>query len=158
MNVYDWNETAKGLARQMRQCRITVERGAVPLRLVDETTRPPRFVEDGPIVLGVFGNDNYRTDATARRAVELLRQRLRETDARELGFGVSEDGLTWALLVGAERTRYQTAPGRALQRELLKCFLEEAVWNAWQHAAAITAAARAASANPALPQGSALPG
>jgi len=135
MNWYDWNETARGLARQVRQCRITVERGAVPLRLVDETTKPPRFIDDGPLVLGVFGNDNYFTDAKARRTVELLRQRLKEGEGRELGFGVSEDGLTWALLVGADRNRYQTAMGRALQRELLKVFLEDALWNAWQRAA-----------------------
>ncbi len=134
MNWYDWNETAKGLAIQVRKSQITVERGAVPLRLVDESARPPRFVEDGPLVLGVFGNDNYLADRKARQEVELLRQRLKETEARELGFGMSEDGLTWALLVGADRNRYKTAPGRALQRELLKVFLEDAVWHAWSSA------------------------
>jgi hypothetical protein len=134
MNWYDWNETAKGLATQVRKSQITVERGAVPLRLVDESARPPRFIEDGPLVLGVFGNDNYLADRKARREVELLRQRLKETEARELGFGMSEDGLTWALLVGADRNRYKTGPGRALQRELLKVFLEDAVWHAWTSA------------------------
>ena len=134
MNWYDWNETAKGLATQVRKSQITVERGAVPLRLVDESARPPRFIDDGPLVLGVFGNDNYLADRKARLEVELLRQRLKETEARELGFGMSEDGLTWALLVGADRNRYKTTPGRALQRELLKVFLEDAVWHAWSSA------------------------
>jgi hypothetical protein len=134
MNWYDWNETAKGLAHQMRQRPITVERGAVPLRLVDETLKPPRPVEDGPLVLGVFGNDNYVADLKARRAVELVRQRLKDGEARELGFGISEDGQTWALLVGADKNRYQTATGRLLQRELLKVFLEDALANAWQRA------------------------
>jgi hypothetical protein len=118
-----------------------VERGALPLRLVDETTKPPRTVEDGPLVLGVFGNDCYLTDAKARREVELLRQRLKDAEARELGFGVSEDGRTWALLVGVDRNRYQTEAGRGLQRELLKVFLEEAVWHAWQGAATAAQAA-----------------
>jgi hypothetical protein len=118
----------------MRHQAITVERGAVPLRLVDESLQPPRPVEDGPLVLGVFGNDNYDADVKARRAVELVRKRLRDSDARELGFGVSEDGQTWALLVGADKSRYQTVTGRLLQRELLKAFLEDAVWNAWQSA------------------------
>jgi hypothetical protein len=134
MNWYDWNETAKGLAKQVRHSQIAVERGAVPLRLVDETSKPPRFVDDGPLVLGVFGNDNYLADYKARRAVELLRQQLKHSEGRELGFGISEDGLTWALLVGADRNRYKTAPGRALQRELLKAFLEDAVWLAWKRA------------------------
>src|SRR5438445_329946 len=134
MNWYDWNETAKGLARQVRQSRTAVERGAVPLRLVDESTRPPRFIEDGPLVLGVFGNDGYVTDTKSRRQVEYLRQRLADVEAHELGFGISEDGRTWALLVGAERDRYHTVVGKALQRELLRGFLEDAVWSAWHQA------------------------
>jgi hypothetical protein len=158
MNWYDWNETARGLARQVRQCAITVERGAVPLRLVDETARPPRFIDDGPLVLGVFGKDNYLTDARTRRAVELLRQRIKMGEGRELGFGVSEDGLTWALLVGADRNRYKTAPGRALQRELLKIFLEEALTCAWQNAAEEPSAAAPSTSDSGQHQGLALRG
>jgi hypothetical protein len=155
MTWYDWNETARGLARQVRQFPTTVERGAVPLRLLDESTRPPRFVDDGPLVLGVFGNDAYLADERARHAVAWLRQRLKDTEARELGFGVSDDGQTWALLVGTDKSRYKTAAGQRLQRELLKVFLDEAVWQAWQHAG--TTGARAPGRD-SLAQGLALLG
>jgi hypothetical protein len=126
------NEVASGLAAHVRKNLAFVERGAVPVRLVDETSGPMRFVEQGGAVVGVFGNDNYVAESRARQEVQLIRQRIREIAAEEIGFGLSQDGYTWALLVHCDDNRYQTATGKALQRELLKVALEDAVCQAWQ--------------------------
>jgi hypothetical protein len=125
---------ATDLATHVRQNWCFIPRGAVPVRLVEETAGRLQFVDDGGAVVGVFGNDNYLADAKARREVQLIRQQLRETDAQEVGFGLSKDGFSWALLVRVNDTRYQTVPGKAMQKELLKIFLEDAVSLAWKHA------------------------
>jgi hypothetical protein len=127
------NEIACGLAAHVRKNLACVERGAVPVRLVEETVGPFHVIEDGAVI-GVFGNDNYVAEAKARREVELTRQRLREIGAEEAGFGLSQDGYTWALLVRCDTRRYRTETGKALQRELLKIALEEAVGRAWRDA------------------------
>jgi hypothetical protein len=129
---------ATDLATHVRQNWCFVPRGAVPVRLIEETDGRLRFVEDGTAVVGVFGNDNYRADVKARREVELIRDQLKLSDAREVGFGLSQDGFSWALLVRVNDTRYQTASGKTLQKELLKVFLEEAVARAWRDACADT--------------------
>jgi hypothetical protein len=53
--------------------------------------------------------------------------------------GVSDNGQTWALLVGTDKDRYQTRAGRALQKELLKASLEQIVWNAWRQVSGMPA-------------------
>jgi hypothetical protein len=128
------NEVASGLAAHVRKNLSFIERGAVPVRLVDETSGPMRFVDEGGPVVGVFGNDNYIAEARARREVELMRVRLREIGAEEVGFGLSQDGYTWALLARCDDRRYRTPAGKGLQRELLKISLEDAVCRAWQTA------------------------
>jgi hypothetical protein len=125
---------ATDLATHVRQNWCFVPRGAVPVRLIEESEGRIHFVEDGTAVVGVFGNDNYQADAKARREVELIRVQLRDTDAEEVGFGLSRDGFSWALLVRVNDSRYQTAVGKTLQKELLKIYLEDAVSRAWQHA------------------------
>jgi len=127
------NDVACGLAAHVRKNLTCIERGAVPVRLVEDTPGPVRVVVEGT-VLGIFGNDNYVAEVKARREVELTRQRLRDLGAREVGFGLSQDGFTWALLVHCDEGRYQTGTGRALQRELLKITLEETVGRAWREA------------------------
>jgi hypothetical protein len=127
------NDIACGLASHVRKNLTCVERGAVPVRLVDDTTGPIRVIEEGA-VLGIFGNDNYIAEAKARREVELTRCRLRDFGAEEVGFGLSQDGYTWALLVRCDDRLYKTEAGKALQRELLKIALEEAVGRAWREA------------------------
>ncbi len=127
------NDIACGLAAHVRKNLGCVERGAVPVRLVEDTAGPIRVVEDGAVI-GIFGNDNYIAEANSRREVELTRQRLRQMGAEEAGFGLSQDGYTWALLVRCDERRYRTEAGRALQRELLKIALEEAVSRAWRDA------------------------
>jgi hypothetical protein len=127
---------ATDLARHVRQNWCFVPRGAVPVRLIEETDGRLRFLEDGTAVVGVFGNDNYLADATARREVELLREQLGGTGAEEVGFGLSPDGFSWALLVRVNDQPYQTAAGKILQKELLKISLEEIVSRAWECACA----------------------
>jgi hypothetical protein len=127
------NDIACGLAAHVRKNLTSVERGAVPVRLVDDTAGPLRVIEDGA-VLGIFGNDNYIAESKARREVELTRRRLHDVGAVEVGFGLSQDGYTWALLVRCEEHGYRTEAGKALQRELLKVALEEAVSRAWRDA------------------------
>ena len=104
------NDIACGLASHVRKNLACVERGAVPVRLIDDTTGPVRVIEEGA-VLGIFGNDNYIAEAKARREVELTRGRLRDFGAEEVGFGLSQDGYTWALLVRGDDRRYSTETG-----------------------------------------------
>jgi hypothetical protein len=129
----NYNDVASGLATHVRKNLGTVERGAVPVRLVEEAIGPFRALEGGAVV-GVFGNDNYIAEMRARREVELIRGRVRELGGEEVGFGLSQDGYTWALLVRCDESRYATETGRALQRELMKITLEDAVARAWQAA------------------------
>jgi hypothetical protein len=125
------NDIACGLAAHVRKNLTCVERGAVPVRLVDDSPGPIRVIEEGTVI-GIFGNDNYIAEANSRREVELVRQEVGRLGAQEAGFGLSQDGYTWALLVRCDPSRYQTETGRALQRELLKISLEEAVSRAWR--------------------------
>jgi len=129
MNRSQWDETARRFADHMGQFRTLVERGVAPIRFLEETTM--NDLTDCPVVVGVFGNDRSQADE-AQRELDLVRGRLKETDASELGFGVNDDGTTWALLVGVESSQYQTVAGQTMQRELFKAFLEDAVWGAWR--------------------------
>jgi len=133
MVQYDWKETARYLARQLGGPFLS-GRGVVQLRLIDDSTHPPRALEDGPLVVAVFGNEGYHADPRAREMVERVRQSLSESLAVELGFAVSDSGANWVLLVGADGDRYQTAAGKTLQKLLLEGFLEDCVWAAWRAA------------------------
>jgi hypothetical protein len=139
MTQYCWSETANGLAQQVHARYGFVKRGVVPLRFVDEMAGQTHFVEDAPLVVGVFGNDQSLGDLNTRREVELIRERLHDLDAAEMGMGFSDNGQTWALLVGTDKDRYQTRAGRALQKELLKASLEQIVWNAWRQVSGMPA-------------------
>lgn len=127
------NDIASGLAAHVRKNLTGVERGAVPVRLVEDVPGPIHVIEEGTVI-GIFGNDNYIAEANSRREVELTRQRLRQLGAVEAGFGLSQDGFTWALLVRCDDSRYKTEAGRTLQRELLKIALDEAVGRSWREA------------------------
>jgi hypothetical protein len=139
MREYSWTETANGLARQIRAAYAFVKRGVVPLRFVDDSSGTPHFVDDAPLVIGVFGNDNYLWDENTRKEVEVFRHRLQEMDAAEMGFGLSDDGQTWAILVGTDRDRYHTRAGQIFQKELLKVSLEQILWNAWRQVSGMPA-------------------
>jgi hypothetical protein len=130
---YSWTETANGLAQQLHTDYAFIQRGVVPLRFVDDSMAPPRLVEDAPLVISVFGNDNYLRNDMTQKEVELVRQRIKETEGVEMAFGLSQDGQTWALLVATDGDRYKTRAGQILQKELLKLTLEEILARAWQH-------------------------
>ncbi len=138
------NEVARQFAAHARKNLASVARGAVPLRLVEEP--PTLFPQDlSGSVVGVFGNDNYIAEPRSRREVEVMRLHLRGLAAVELGFGLSRDGFTWAMVVHRDDRRYQTKAGKAMQRELLKIAMEETVNLAW------TAAEGPAPGQPPLP-------
>jgi hypothetical protein len=128
MTGYDWNETARGLAVFVQKFRFLIERGVVPLQV--ERGRVNQAGDERCLLFGVFGTDREEAGVEHCEA-EAVRHQLREDpDLHELGFGVSSDGATWAMLVAADQAHYQTAAGRALQRELLKISLEDAVQRA----------------------------
>ena len=89
------------------------------------------------------GNDNYGADGKARWEVDLVRQWLKNTGIEELGFGLSADSHTWALLVRADSQHYQTDVGRAFQMEMLKASLDDALRGAWRTACELTRNPRA---------------
>jgi hypothetical protein len=51
--------------------------------------------------VAIFGNDGYETEET-KLEVTILRQHLEEKGIQELGFGVADDGYTWAMIVDSE--------------------------------------------------------
>jgi hypothetical protein len=129
MTQIQWNDTAARFANHMAQFKSLVERGVAPIRFLEESTMSD--VTDCPVVVGVFANNNDQ-GFESQREIDLVRDRLKEIEASELGAGVNDDGSTWALLVGVETSRYQTIAGQTVQRELFKAFLEEAIWAAWR--------------------------
>jgi len=130
MAVIDLRTFAGVLASYARTNLATVHRAAMLVRLNNE----------GALIAAVFGNDNYTADRNARREVELLRRQLMDAAIAELAFGLSEDGYTWALLVKTDGPELQTAAGKGFRTEMLKAYLDDAVWDAWRTACAIDAA------------------
>jgi hypothetical protein len=98
-------------------------RGAIPLK------------NDGgrETLMAVFGNDGYEQDTRVRREVELLRHCLDEASMKELGFGISEDGFSWALVVDAENPLCHSPRRQSTWIRLVTAFLEEAVGVAWRN-------------------------
>src|SRR5260370_39116247 len=115
------------VAGYVQQFRLFIDRGAVPLQFEQQA---PAGDGDIPVVVGVFGNDND-VGSGGRREVELIRSRLHDAPIEELGYGESEDGATWTMLIGAEAMPCQTTMGKIFQQELLKIFLEDVVWRPW---------------------------
>jgi hypothetical protein len=74
------------------------------------------------VIPAVFSHDGV-ADGRGRRALALLRHALEEAGLCELGFGLSRDGLSWALLVRHDETQ---------DVERLRAFLEDAVAQAWR--------------------------
>jgi hypothetical protein len=120
----NWTEFTTALAMYARQRLSTVDRGTVMIRCTG----------DGSLIAGVFGNDNYARDDRSRREATLVRRRLREMSAEELGFAISPDGHTWAVLVQSSQHPYQTEAAKVFQMEMLKNCLEDMVQGAWKSA------------------------
>jgi hypothetical protein len=91
-----------------------------------------RSSSDGTALAAIFGNDDFMTNIQSRKEVDLLRRQLREVSIEELAFGLSHDGQTWALLVKAECEGFQSAAGKDFRMEMLRAYLDDAVWAAWR--------------------------
>jgi len=109
------------MATYVRQKCSSQERGALLVK----------GAADGDLVVGVFGNDRYLFDKRVVREVELVREWLTAAGARELGFGLSPDGHSWAMLVQIDNRRYHTVGGRLFYAELVRIEVEEEVERAW---------------------------
>ncbi len=125
MLLDNWNALAIGLAAYMRESRPHVPRGALVIRLPRGTGQ----------LVGAFGNDGYTTDDRVRREVSALRRRLGKAAFEELGFGLSEDGHTWALLIRPGRPPCDPS-GVEIAPVGLTAFVDDAVWEAWRRACA----------------------
>jgi hypothetical protein len=136
MAWYKWNEIAKGFADYVQQFRLILERGAVSIQLYYDE-QPSQ--EESLLVVGLFGNDNTLGEASGLE-VELVRKALQDTQMFELGFSLSADASTWAMLVGEKNSSLSTLVGKTFHKEMLKFYLEDLVWDSW----------RAANGEPAL--------
>lgn len=96
----DWNDYAAAKANLLRREHPEAERTAF------------HTGSDGASVL--FAHDDYRNDRRARDEVAHLRQFLADTGIPELGFGTSDDGRTWVMVVWSQDEQaLQTALFRA---------------------------------------------
>jgi hypothetical protein len=127
---YDWNETARSLARQVGSGQFVSGWGVVRLRLVDDSTTPPRFLDDGPVVVAVFGSDHLYANPRAREVVDHVRRHLPDAGVEEIGFAVNHGGSSWVLLAGTDSSRYQTVVGKTFQKLVLEAFLDDVIWSA----------------------------
>ena len=92
---FNWQAEATGAARVAASGEIAeIERGALPW--------------DSPGISVVFGNDGHELHERARRSVYHLRGLLGDEGVEELGFGTSEGGTTWAMLVRHSDFRWLT--------------------------------------------------
>jgi hypothetical protein len=98
----DWNEAAADAAERIAAHLPRLERGVLPW-----------WNHEFSIV---FGNDGYnsgpgrrpRIDRRAKLEIHLLRQQLPDARAREMGFGLSPDNYTWAMIVTShDRSRLE---------------------------------------------------
>ena len=147
MLLDSWAPLATGLARYVREFLPDSRRGALPIRLPGGSGQ----------IVGVFGNDGYTVDERVKQEVAALRQRLREAALEELGFGLSEDGHAWALLVRPAATSRQPSGDDGTVAQALTAFLDEAVWEAWRRACGVPQAQPPEENVHSLPR-SALPG
>jgi hypothetical protein len=104
------------------------------LSQIHRTALLVRSSREGALLAAIIGNDGYADSSHTRREVELVRQQLRDAAIEELAFGRSLDGNSWALLVKADNQGFQTAVGRAFRTEMLRAYLDDAVWAAWRTA------------------------
>lgn len=117
----DWDEFAGELTVHVRRHWQSLHRGAVLMPCIDEAAT----------FALVFANNEGAAPEAVHQEVDLIRQRVRDEDMEDLGFGLSDDGCTWTLVIRIQTQLCQTEVGRVLQRELLKIRLEEAVQKAW---------------------------
>jgi hypothetical protein len=122
MLLDNWDALAAGLATYVREFLPHPRRGALTVRLPAGAGQ----------VVAVFGSDGYAADVRVKKEVAALRQRPREGAGKELGFGLSEDGHAWALLVLPAAMPCRSPGGDGAAARALTAFLDEAVWEAWR--------------------------
>jgi hypothetical protein len=120
MVLYTWNMFVAMLAVFVRENMKNIHRGTFKIRRSGE----------GTLALAAFGNEAYAADAAVQRDLDWIRKTLRSSGMEELGFGISPDGKTWAMVVQADDAQYQTAAGKAFHAEMLKELLDEIVLGA----------------------------
>jgi hypothetical protein len=98
-----------------------------------------RCTGDGSMLGAVFGNDRYLANHLAKKEVGLIRQHLKEAGLEEIGFGLSHDGQSWALLVRTDVEGLQTNTAKAFRTEMYRAYLEDLVWAAWRSACGASA-------------------
>ncbi len=96
-SVENWTDEAAKAAVYAAERRCSEHHGAMP------------WAEPG--IAAVFGNDGYRNNFAAQAIVGLFREKMRSSGIRVLGFGLDQDGNTWALLVESDDVQFlrQTA-------------------------------------------------
>lgn len=117
MSKRKWNRAAKNAANWIGDHLFERHRGAIVWHA-------------GTAV--IFGNDGYSSTAWVRQQVAILRQMLKDSDVKELGFGLADDGYTWALIVRSRWENYDTEPGRRFHIEMMEERLTDLVWDAWR--------------------------
>ncbi len=122
MLLDNWDALAAALATYVREFLPGPRRGALPVRLPAGAGQ----------VVGVFGKDGYTADDRVKSEVAVLRQRLQEAGRTELGFGLSEDGFAWALLVGPGPSRCEAFECAGAPIEALAAWLDDAAGEAWR--------------------------
>ena len=83
----DWDADARDNANRAQRDASHIPRGVIPVPKVGVSV--------------VFGNDDYAHDHRARLEVTIFRQHLHDAGTAELGFGQSDDGRSWAMIVQA---------------------------------------------------------
>jgi hypothetical protein len=87
-----WKAIATSVAQYLRGSGLSVSRG----------TAFVQFSGDGEKILVVFGHEGGAEEDCPASVIESVRSQLRVVGAEELGFGTSEDGRAWALVVQTE--------------------------------------------------------
>ena len=124
MTTRDSKTFASNLATFVRLKMSDVPRSALVVRCT----------HDGSMLGAIFGNDQYLGNHLAKREVGLIREHLKQAGMEELGFGLSHDGQSWALLVRTESDGLKTSMAKAFRTEMYRAYLEDLVWAAWRSA------------------------
>jgi hypothetical protein len=91
----------------------------------------PRL-EEQLVIAWMFGNGESISRDQVQQEIDFVRRRLKDTGVEEAGFGLSQDGYTWVLVLKVDNQRYQTGAAKQFQMELMTVTLDEAARRAWQ--------------------------
>ena len=83
-----WDEIAKKVAEFIHQEMFESHRGVIPSQYQN--------------VMAAFGNNGYSTNIKSQREVDATREFITDRSGQVLGFGVSSNGYSWAILYHAD--------------------------------------------------------